>query len=128
MLSLLPQIACFRFYVRAVYENEIAEQNARDARQKAEAERATMLEGLARAEAQKAFAAHKLEHCRAAGAHDSGKVEIGFPKIKDETGFSWNRWLELDYKADDNANLSWSIGRGAGAQIPDLTAFAKTIC
>lgn len=112
---------------RAVHDKEVTEQNAHEEWRKAESERAGMLEGLACTEMKKAFVSHNLEYCRATGTHSGGKIEIGFPKIKDETGFAWSRYLALDYKADSEARLSWSIGSGAGAGIPDLAAFAKTI-
>jgi hypothetical protein len=46
-----------------------------------------------------------LEYCRATGTHSGGKFEIGFPKIKDETGFAWSRYIALDYKADSETHL-----------------------
>jgi hypothetical protein len=103
------------------------EQEARIAKEKAEQKRARMLEWLAVKEIKKAFVRHRLERCKAEGNHNSGTVYIDFPKIKDPTGYAWGRSLELNYVANDNNLLAWSIGKYYGAIIRDLAAFAKTI-
>jgi hypothetical protein len=103
------------------------EEKAREAERKIKEERRLALEKIADAEARFAFSNNEIEQFTVTGDYRGGKVYINFPKIKDEIGFAWPRCLELEYEANNENKLTWTIGKDMRIIIPDLSAFAKVI-
>ena len=113
--------------VRADYVKAKEEERIKAERQQAEQERKDILEKVADMEARLAFSNHNIESFDTIGHHRGGKVRMDFPDIKDETGFVWHRTLVLEYRANEENELTWAIGKDMRIGIPDLAAFSKTI-
>ena len=113
--------------VRADYAKFKEEKRIKAEQEQEEKERKKMLEKVADTTVRLAFSDHNIESFDTVGHHRGGKVYMDFPKIKDESGFSWCRKLVLEYKANDASELTWTIGEHMRIIIPDLAAFSKTI-